>query len=744
MLKDSSPKIVWLYTLLFLAFCQSAFGQQQLKSGGSWSGTIAERSWKHFVIDVRDWESLLKLRRHALEPGVAPEMYVRLNAAPNLTQFDHKLTGTDTADLTITNASNPVVATGKYYIGLYARQRMQTRLDATVNSVPSSRSGMGATPYNMDQPGRGTSFRVWAPNAETVHVAGDFNQWQSNVVKLQSEGNGHWSIDYRNVVPNQQYKYVIRNGGQTLWRNDPREEQISNSVGNSVIFDPRFKWRDTGFQMPPWNELVIYQMHIGTFNDVAGGRPGDLKSANARLDHLKDLGVNAIQLLPVHEFAGDFSWGYNPSYPFTVEEAYGGPQQLKTFVDEAHMRGMAVILDIVHNHWGPSDLDAWRFDGWSQNNRGGIYFYQDNRAVTPWGDTRPDFGRAEVRQYIRDQAMMFLNEFRIDGFRWDSTVNIRSYSGGDIPDGWSLMQWINDEIDSTQPWKISIAEDLQDNSWLTKDTGAGGAGFDSQWNAAFVHPVRSVIELANDDNRNMDDIRNAVNYAYSGDKFERVIYTESHDEVANGKSRVPETIWPGNAGSWFSRKRSTLGGALVMTAPGIPMMFQGQEFLEDGYFQDTDPLDWSKSTTYSGIQLMYRDLIRLRRNWNNNTKGLSGHNVNFFHQNNNEKVVAFHRWANGGKTDDVVVVMNFRNRTQSNYRIGLPRSGVWRVRFNSDWTGYSSDFGNSFCPDPTTASIAWDGLAQSGIISIAPYSILILSQDADGGRPSNTPPKKAE
>lgn len=211
--------------------------------------------------------------------------------------------------------------------------------------------------------------------------------------------------------------------------------------------------------------------------------------------------------------------------------------------------------------------------------------------------------------------------------------------------------------------------------------------------------------------------------------MQRVIYTESHDEVANGKSRVPEEIWPGHADSWFSRKRSTLGAGMVFTAPGIPMMFQGQEFLEDEYFQDTVPLDWGRLHTFSGIHLLYRDLIRLRRNWFNHTRGLRGQHIHVHHVNNSDKVIAFHRWEHGGPGDDVVVVANFANRSYASYTIGLPRAGQWRVRFNSDWQGYSADFGNHLGYDTTAGGEARDTMPLQANVGIGPYTMLILSQD---------------
>jgi len=207
-----------------------------------------------------------------------------------------------------------------------------------------------------------------------------------------------------------------------------------------------------------------------------------------------------------------------------------------------------------------------------------------------------------------------------------------------------------------------------------------------------------------------------------------MIYTENHDEVANGRQRVPETIWPGNAGSWFSRKRSTLGGALVLTSPGIPMLFQGQEFLEDGWFAAEDRLDWSKDTTYAGIKALYRDLIRMRRNLGGNTKGLTGYFTNVHHVNNGSKVLGYHRWANGGAGDDVIVLANFSNTSFPNYRIGVPRSGTWKVRFNSDWSGYSADYGNFGAYDVASDPWGYDGMAQSCNFRVGPYSVVVYSQ----------------
>ena len=356
----------------------------------------------------------------------------------------------------------------------------------------STRPGVGAVPYSGTA--SGVTFRTWAPNASSVNVAGSFNGWNTTTHPLVAEGGGWWSRDVNGVPVGAQYKYVVRNGTQTLWKNDPRARRLVNSLGNSIVYSPTaYQWQTGPFSIAPWNEVVLYEMHPGTFNVLPGNQPpGTFAHATQRLDHVRDLGINAIALMPVNEFPGNLSWGYNPSYPYSVESAYGGPDALKAFIDAAHARGIAVLGDVVYNHWGPNDMDMWAFDGWSVPGRGGIFFYPDTRANTPWGDTRPDYGRGEVRSYIRDNAMMWLDEFRMDGLRFDATKFIRlvGFDGPELPDGWSLMQWCNNSADAAHPGKLMIAEDLGDNEWMTRPTGAGGAGFDTQWDGSFAFPVR--------------------------------------------------------------------------------------------------------------------------------------------------------------------------------------------------------------------------------------------------------------
>ena len=302
-----------------------------------------------------------------------------------------------------------------------------------------------------------------------------------------------WSADIDGVAPGAEYRFTIRTPDGDLSRLDPYARQVTNSVGNAVVYDPAaFDWGDHAFQMPACDDLVIYELHVGTF--AAGeDRRGDFDRAIRRLPYLRDLGISAVQVMPPFEFAGDVSWGYNPAHLFAIESGYGGPDAFKRFIKAAHEHGIAVIVDVVYNHLGPSDLDLWRFDGWSEGDGGGIYFYNDERALTPWGATRPDYGRGEVRTFLRDSALTWLEEFQCDGLRFDSTVYIRAVDGD--RDRRSARptagrSWPGSTTRSTarQPWKLTIAEDIQNDQSLVAPTAEGGAGFDAQWDAGVPSP----------------------------------------------------------------------------------------------------------------------------------------------------------------------------------------------------------------------------------------------------------------
>lgn len=582
------------------------------------------------------------------------------------------------------------------------------------------RPGMGAIVHES-----GVAFRVWAPHADRVSVMGDFNGWSGEADPLHHEEGGYWYGEVEGATAGQEYKFLLGAGEAVFDRNDPYARLVTSSVGNGIVYDPHaFDWGDDAFRCPPHHELVIYETHIGSFIGTPDGGPSDLHDVTARLHYLKALGVNAVELMPVQEFAGDYSWGYNPAHPFTVESGYGGPDALKTFVKAAHAQGIAVILDVVYNHFGPSDLAIWQFDGWSEDGKGGIYFYNDARSSTPWGDTRPDYGRPEVRRYLLDNVHQWLGEFRLDGLRFDATSYMHKVDGGsgDIPEGWSLLREISHHVRERWPEKILIAEDFQAGAAVTS-TEEGGAGFHAQWAHEFVHPVREALITPDDAHRSVPALAAAVSHHY-GHPHTRVIYTESHDEVANGQMRLAHEIDGGNTDGWAAQKRTTLGAGLVLTAPGIPMIFQGQEFVEDEWFRDTVPLDWERAEKLRDIVRLYRDLIHLRRNVDGTTAALGGPHLQLLLADDEAKVLAFHRSTDDGQ--HAVVVANFAAHPRE-VVIGMPHADEWALRFNSDASTYSALFGDHPSGDVVSVEEPVHGLPARATVDVGPYSVVVYS-----------------
>jgi 1,4-alpha-glucan branching enzyme len=580
---------------------------------------------------------------------------------------------------------------------------------ASMAGAQSGRPGMGSIPYSS-----GVTFRVWAPYATSVSVRGDFNAWGETA--MVSEGNGNWSVDVNGATVGQHYKYFLN--GNT-YKRDPRSRQVTSSSGNSVIYDPNaYDWGGVPTPQPGRNDVVYYQMHVGTFE--GGNVPRTFDQAIARLDHVKNLGISAIKLMPVNEFPAGLSWGYNPTDLFAIENEYGGPDALKRFMKACHERGIAVAMDVVHNHYGPTDLDLWQFDGWSQNNLGGIYFYNDDRAHTPWGSTRPDFGRSEVYSFIRDQIMMWVEEYRIGAFRWDSVYNIINTDVGYNEQGNHLLRDINWELSQTYPQVIRGSED---------NAFDYNMNFENQWDVAYRWDLHSQVTTASDADRNMWAVKSLLD-GWAG--HQRVVFSEAHDYIAKNhdRSRIPSEIDPGNPGSIWARKRALLAAGIVMTTPGIPMIFQGQEMHETQAFHDDTPLRWNLTNTYAGIVQAYSDLIHSRRNLYGGMQGLKGSGVNVHHVDDNNKVVAFIRWDAGGQTDDVLVVANFASKTwtNQNYEIVFPSEGTWYSHFNSDSQTYQGDFGGI-----GSVVLTASGSPAKATVDMGMYSLQIFSKTAPEG-----------
>ncbi len=613
---------------------------------------------------------------------------------------------------------------------------------------------IGSTPYPSGGPYAGVAFLVWAPHAVAVNVSGDFNHWSPSANPLTAQGStGFWCADVPGATVAQRYKYVIHTADHAaVVRRDPGARLVTSADlhdGASIVYDPTaYVWHDRSFAAPSQNTLAIYELYIGTFNSV-GDKPGTFWSALQRLGAIRELGFNAVEVLPVTQFDGIDGNPYGPTDQFAVDDdAYGGPDGFKAFVDACHRLGMAVIVDVVHNHWGPFDLATYQFDGThSPDNPAGIYFYDvqkstGDRGDSPWGP-RPDYSDPVVQQYVRAQIAMWFDEYHADGLRWDSVSNVyNAWNGGAgkdphtgepgafLPDGVRLLRNANVQ------WRASfkIAEDLSfgpEQSLVTQPIASGGLGFDAQWNATLAYYLRKEFPSAGP--IRAADVVAGMSSTFNGIFSQSVSYVESHNELTVKDSRLYQLVDPSDPTSRTARKKAALAAALLFTSPQVPLLYQGDEFLDPSWFHPRSALDWNYARRWAGIRLLYADLVHLRTDAFHTTPGLTAPGLDFYEKDVADDVLTYDRYAPAAPaTDDVIVVANLSSTVfgpSRPYTIGLPYGGEWHVAFNSDSTMYSSDFGGVGPAGVVTAlHVRHAGQPYSATLQLGDYSVVMLSR----------------
>jgi 1,4-alpha-glucan branching enzyme len=630
-------------------------------------------------------------------------------------------------------------------IGLLAFAAVCPRLAA---QCPHAGNNVGSIPYPPGGPYQGVSFRVWAPHASAVSVE---SPEVNRSVALVAEGSsGYWCKDVPGATVNLEYEYVMTTPGfGTVTRRDPNARMVTHAKnGYAITYDPAaYQWQDQNFIPPALNQLVIYEMDTGTFN-ATNSSPGTFQSSIAKLSEITALGFNAVELLPVTQFYGVYGNPYGPTDQYAVDnDEYGGPNNLKAFVDACHQQGIAVIFDVVHNHWGPFELATGDFDGWNtQDYPGGIYFYDESTSngdpyASPWGP-RPDYSYPVVSDYISGQIAMWFNEYHADGLRWDSVSNIYNVWGGGVGkdpdtgkpgvallDGVKIMQNAN----TTWPNSFKIAEDLSFSKKQSLDTQpvtSGGLGFDSQWNATLAYYVRKDFP---ESKISLSDVVSGMTSTFNNVYHQSVAYIESHNELSSKNSRLYQLVDPQDPTSRTARKKATLAAAILYTSPEVPMMFQGDEFLDPSWQDNRTPLDWTNMQTWSGIRQLYRDVVHLRTNSAGTSPGLCDSGLNIYQKDKSDDVLVYDRYnPSEPGSDDVIVMANLSGTVFGHgYEIGLPYRGNWEVLFNSDSTAYSSDFGNVGPAEGSTITAVntpYGGQPYSATIAIGDFSTLILSQ----------------
>ncbi len=605
-------------------------------------------------------------------------------------------------------------------------------VSSTANATASTGAGAGGggggvptlTPPFLGanvEPG-GVVFRVWAPHATAASVRGEVSPTD---VPMKALDGGIFEVHVAGAHAGQEYSFVLETPAAELVRVDPYCRELTTSACR-VVDPSAYAWKTASFTPPPREKAVVYEMHIGSFAVPGGSDHGTYASARDSLAGLADLGVDVVELMPVQQSgSGPTQWGYNPQLYFAPKPSLGTLDDLRSFVDEAHSLGIAVWIDTVVNHmdgWDKAPLAC--FDGDCPNGASGIYYFGPGAyADTPWGP-RPDFTSKEVSTMLLASVDTWMGELRCDGFRWDSVSNIRALDGAGVtPGGRELLVAANDRIHARGG--LSIAEDLKGYAKITDSAQSGGFGFDAQWDG-FGWAIPDTLSVASDDARDLGKVQGALEGSYDGDAFARLLFTEDHDTVGNGGARLPDHIDSANPTSWAARKRSMLGAVLLLTTPGVPMLFQGQEALATGTFEShAKPL---AAPTPAGLAIrgFYRDMIRLRRNLDGGAGALSEPGIEVFHRNDPAKVIAYRRFGASG--EEVVVIVNLKNKAYTQYDIGVDSPGPWKVRLNTEASVYSADFGDGQTGSIVATAATKDGKPYTLPLKLAAYSAMVLTQ----------------
>jgi 1,4-alpha-glucan branching enzyme len=550
---------------------------------------------------------------------------------------------------------------------------------------------------------------------------------------MSAVGDGTFAATVPGAKVGDTFHYTLTTPTGSLTRVDPYCRQLAGT--ECALVDPSsYAWQSSTFTRPARQQAVVYELHVGSFAVPAGAAQGTFASLAPQMSGLAGLGVNVVELMPVQDFAGAGNlWGYGPALYDAPQPAYGGADDLRALVDTAHQQGVAMWLDVVFNHYSPVsagpllcfDGDCPAADaGDPSTGPAGIYFFgPGDWATTPWGP-RMNFPAPQVSALITGSLSWWLSENHGDGFRWDSVSNIRGNNGqGSAPGGQDLLVSGNALIHSAGA--MSVAEDLQGDAAITAPSSQSGFGFDAQWDG-FGYTVTGVLTAASDAARDLGQIQNALTGTYNGDPFQRLIFLEDHDTVGNGGSQIASLIDPQTPESWKARKLSMLGGVLLLTAPGVPMLFQGQDTLASGTF--TDPPAPLPAPDAAGILMrgFYHDVIGLRRNLGGGTGGLSDTGITILHRNDSAKVMAYSRTGASGQ--DVIVLANFGSQAYSTYDIGVPAAGTWRVRLDTEWKAYGSDFGGGQTGPIQATATPYSGQPCELGVALGGYSAVVLSR----------------
>ena len=591
----------------------------------------------------------------------------------------------------------------------------------------------------------GYTFRVWAPNAQAVHLVGDFTNWVENQIPMERNEFGVWEVFTSLAQESQIYKYhITRANGHQLMKIDPLAVRYEARPGTGAILTeiPEKKWKDglwlarrkrLSFEERPVN---IYEAHAGSWKRNPDGSPYSFAQLKDELiPYLVEMNYTHIEFMPLMSHPLGLSWGYQLMGYFALEHAYGRPEEFQDFVEECHLNNIGVIVDWVPGHFTINDDALAYYDGTP------TFEYQDHNKAHNygWGALNFDLGKNEVQSFLISSIKFWIDFYHLDGIRVDAVSNMLYLDYDDAPwtpnkdggnlnyEGYYFLQRLNDVIKQAHPDVMMIAEESSSATQITDTKDSDGIGFDYKWNMGWMNDtLRYMMEDPINRKYHHNKMTFGMMYQYS----ENFVLPLSHDEVVHGKRSLLGRM-PGDCWQQFANLRAYYG--FMYGFPGKKLLFMGSEFAQGREWNYNEGLDWflleQEGGWHKGVQDFVRELNHVYKDtaplyqldqWPEGFEWLVA-------DDGNNSVFVFERRDREGNR--VIVISNFTPVVREGYRFGVNSAGEYREILNSDDLHYKGS-GVSAGATVETEEVWSHGKPNSLSVTVPPLATVYLYQAA--------------